>query len=159
MQIYITGNIASGKSFLGRKLAARYGYLYFSIDDLRKKINIASDQAGEDISWNVLKKIAQSNDRIIIESTGVSKHYESLIAISNYQKFVIRVMADYKTCLYRFENRTEIVPLPYKFDFKKSWERNEMLLKNVNFHLKCGSGDDNCLFFLDRVLKPVMQKK
>lgn len=159
MQLFITGNIASGKSFLARKLAARYGYLYFSIDELRKKINITADMDGEIVSWNVFKKIAQSNDRIIIESTGVSKHYESLLALSNYKKFVIRVMADYKTCRERFEKRTETVPLPYDFDFKKSWERNEMLLENVHYNLKCRSHGEDAIFLLDRVLKPPTYKK
>lgn len=164
MQIFIIGNIASGKSTIAKQLSKIYKIKHFSIDNIRKKVNLASDIYGEYLSWDTLKKIVQTNDSIIIESTGTSKHYESLLSLSKFSKIIIKVDTSVAQChknfLKRSKNSTRSIPIPYDFDIKKSLIRNQMILNAMYYDFIYDyTNPDPLIKILDTVLSSKINSK
>jgi len=145
MRIHIIGNIASGKSFLAKKLSENTGLTVFSIDDFRQTINNLAGFEGEKLVWMTFENIVMAHPDCITESTGVSYHWPALITMC--PGIIIKVITPWKQCLknhkHRIKNENwQAPPLPYKFDLKESLQRNEYLLTKIRADFEFFSGEE-----------------
>jgi adenylate kinase family enzyme len=135
MRIHIIGNIASGKSFLARKLSEKTGFPVFCIDDFRISTNNLADISGEKLAWMTFENAVMSQEKCISESTGVSYHWIPMVTLA--PGIIIKVATSWKECLANHKTRVksddyQAPPMPYKFKLKESLQRNEYLLSKIN---------------------------
>lgn len=136
MKVFIIGNIGSGKTYLSKKIGKRFCLSRYSIDEIRRKINMGADIYGEEAAWMTLKKVVQTTDNIIVESSGAGKHFESLITMAGRSSvLIIKIDTLPAQCIKNIRKRElskrQNVPFPYKFDVKSSLERNKIILDQV----------------------------
>ena len=135
MKIFIIGNIGAGKSILAKLLHKNTGYTVFSIDKMRIKNNPLATFQGEKMSWDLFKKTVIAADNCIVESTGCSKYYESLLTFCP-DAFIIKVQSTPELCKKNIEKRKAIKLLPYDFDLGHSIYRNHVILQSKICHLE-----------------------
>ena len=134
MKIHIIGNIASGKSFLAKKLSEKIKYSILSIDNYRFSTNNFVGISGEKLSWMTFENTVVSTENCITESTGVSYHFQSLITLA--PGLIIKVATPWKQCLKNHKARVknenwQAPPMPYNFNLSESLQRNEYLLSKI----------------------------
>ena len=137
MKIFIIGNIASGKSNLAKLLAKKHKFTVYSIDKIRIKNNNLATKEGEIESWNNMKhSVITDPNTCIIESTGCSKNYDTLLALCP-DSVIIKVMTPVKKCLQHYKKRTKNKKLlPWDFDIEQSLDRNETILQLKPYHIE-----------------------
>lgn len=135
----IIGNIAVGKSTVIDQLKQRLpDYNVFKIDDFRKA-HLAYTAHGERMAQNALKmKIIDTQNSCIYESTGISKHFYSIV--SAWQKLkgnvvIVLLDAPLSVAQTRYWNRKNqegfrAIPFPYYSEVHQAMENLDVALED-----------------------------
>lgn len=76
MKVFITGNICTGKTTVGKKLASVMGAKFIEIDDFRRKNNKQRTQDGEDRARELFYRAISGNGPMVIGLTGTGKIFQ-----------------------------------------------------------------------------------
>lgn len=114
VKIVVVGNIAAGKSELGSRVAAAFGWPHLAIDDCRRAHSDGSP-AGELNAWAEFARATQSSGPQVLEFSGSGPMLQLVKrALSESGASVVAVWVDTPAdvCLQRLSNRRWNVPYP-----------------------------------------------
>ena len=121
--LVIIGNIASGKSTLINTVKERVrGFVFYSIDQYRSQYK-AIDPTTDKRAWDLLIKDVSNTERAIVECSGTSKYFDTLINSFSGKVVVIKIECSVKTCIQREKLRIQhgyIKPLFSSYDIEES---------------------------------------
>lgn len=120
MNIFVTGNIASGKTQLSRKLAEATGIPFFNLDSLRRdarRKGLTGMQA-EDHAQQMCFDRLRNADAFIFESTGATSFYKKMKKY-RYPDLHLHIECPPELCLLRHRQRGRVAPLPFKVDTRQ----------------------------------------
>lgn len=158
--IIIIGNIASGKTTLAEAIARELpDFAIVCLDDIRADLmdnypdmnSVVRERNAEAIA---LKSIDQ-NRQVIFESTGTSQFYHRAMnrIREKFQTFTIKLHADPKICIKRFEERKK----NGKHQIPPGWHKVNTQIDSQIFQINDLLKDRNADFMLTSVvLEPMM---
>ena len=139
MLIVITGNIASGKSTLAKKLKSSTGYQLLSIDQYRKRHNRSNCHIGESQAWHHLIKHIKKGGNLILEMTGTGKHYEKCLLHYDGPQIVIKMKTSADQCKINHDRRLKkgykLPPMPFERPINEQIDTVEILLQMVDYDI------------------------
>lgn len=132
MYILIIGNLYSGKSILGMRLAHKLGINHLSIDDMRVTFSDGSKE-GEKKAWEEYLWVLENSPKGIFEFSGVGQYAERVKKIIDQKKGrVLMLNTPVETCIARHRQLPKKVPIPYKTNKITVIKRlNEELKDNI----------------------------
>lgn len=116
--IYIMGVSGSGKSTIGKKMAAKIGFPFFDGDDFHSGINrekmktgiplTDEDRAGWLIRMNELAKEQMKREGAVIACSGLKEKYRSILSEGiNIPFFWVFLQGDFELIQKRMQARTD----------------------------------------------------
>jgi predicted kinase len=114
----LIGPKGSGKSFIGSLFQEYFGITFVRVEDWAKTIkrdrNVDNDEYIKEVFSAIGKgifEIMETHDSIVFESTGLSEHFENMLADLSlkFRVIQIQVKADLDLCLRRVKTRDQAI--------------------------------------------------
>ncbi|MEM6297364.1 MAG: shikimate kinase [Bacteroidota bacterium] len=136
MRVFVTGNIASGKTTFGKALSKAINLPFIGLDRFRRESQRGESckiSAEEKAKQLCLKKLQQVADKgFIFENTGTTVFFKEIRTLFP-DAFHIHLSAEPEGCISRHQTRKRIAPLPFKVNTRQIVYRYDKHYRSESF--------------------------